>query len=147
LLRLLDAAREQRNLLSYRFPASGLAVFGEDLVPLDDAIRCARLFTELAQLNLACLEGSVRKLGGGPFELIEDDELWRTIRYETGSADLFDDDDHMRVSYFSRKHRRPVALVGLATAGLVEDFFGAWTSAMPDGFDPDRDWDLLLDVG
>jgi hypothetical protein len=39
-----------------------------------------------------------------------------------------------------------VALVGIATEGLVEDFFGAWSSDVEEGFDPDSDTDLLLDL-
>lgn len=145
-LRILNAAREQRNVTSYRFPTSGLALFGDDLVALDEAIDVARLFAELAQLNLACLEGSVRKLSGKTFELLDLDGVWNAMRYQTSTADLIDDDDYLRVGYFLRHYKRPVALIALATEGLVEEFFGAWHEDLPDAFDPDEKNDLLLDL-
>lgn len=143
-LRILDAAREQRNIISYRFPTSGLALFGDDLVMLEAAVRVARLFIELAQLNLACLEGSVRKLSGKTFELLDLDHVWHAMRYETSTTDLIDDGDYLRVGYFLRHYKRPMALVALATEGLVEEFFGAWHADFPDAFDPDENDDLLL---
>ena len=145
-LRILDTARQQRNVISYRFPTSGLALFGDDLVSLDEAISVARLFVELAQLNLACLEGSVRKRSGKTFELLDHDSVWHTMRYETSTADLIDDDDYSRVGYFLKRYNRPVALIALATKGLVEDFFGAWHDESTDAFNPDEDNDLLLDL-
>jgi hypothetical protein len=57
----LRAAKEQRDLFSYRFPATGLAIFGDSLVSVCEATGIARLLTELAQINLACLESQVTK--------------------------------------------------------------------------------------
>lgn len=145
-LRTLDAAREQRNVISYRFPTSGLALFRDNLVTLEEAVYVARLFAELTQLNLACLEGSVRKLSGKTFEQLDLDGVWHAMRYETSTADLIDDDDYLRVGYFLRHYKRPVALIALATEGLVEEFFGAWHEDLPDAFDPDENDDLLLDL-
>jgi hypothetical protein len=143
---VLRAAKEQRDLFSYRFPMSGLAVLGGDLVDLDEAIRIGRLFTELAQLNLACLEGAVAAKAPGVFSILEIDEIWRTIRYETSNNDLIDDDDYYRVGYFHRKYTSPVALIALATEGLIEDFFGSWHDDVEDGFNPDHNNRLLLDL-
>ena len=143
---ILRVAKEQRDLFSYRFPATGLSLFGPNLVDLDVAIDIARLFAELAQLNLACLEGEIRKQAPGPFSIPQVDDIWHTVRYLTAGEDFVDDDDYQRVGYFYRKYKRPVALIGIATEGLVEDFFGAWSSDNEEGFDPDRDTSLLLDL-
>lgn len=143
---ILSIAKEQRNLFSYRFPATGLSLFGASLVDLDVAIDIARLFTELTQLNLACLEGEIRKRTSGAFSTSEVDDMWHTVRYETEAQDLVDDDDYHRVGYFHRKYTGPIALVGMATEGLVEDFFGAWSSDNEVGFDPDIRTNLLLDL-
>jgi len=43
----LEAARNQRELFSYRFPATGLDIFGDDLIDIDDSIETARLFSDL----------------------------------------------------------------------------------------------------
>ena len=145
-LRILDTARNQRNVISYRFPTSGLALFRDDLVSLDEAVRVARLFTELTQLNLACLEGSVGKLSGKTFKLLDLDDVWHAMRYETSTASLIDDDDYLRVGYFLKHYQKPVALIALATEGLVEEFFGAWHEELADAFDPDKDDGLLLDL-
>ncbi|WP_310107159.1 hypothetical protein, partial [Sphingomonas sp. BE138] len=72
------------------------------------------------------------------------DDIWHTVRYETAGEDFVDDDDYQRVGYFYRKYTRPVALIGIATEGLVEDFFSAWSSEDEEGFDPDSDTQLLL---
>ncbi|MCP1229208.1 hypothetical protein [Acetobacter fabarum] len=143
---ILRIAQEQRNLFSYRFPATGLSLFGASLVDLDVAIDIARLFTELAQLNLACLEGEIRKKTSDAFSIPEADDMWHTLRYKTAAQDFIDDDDYYRVGYFHRKYTGPVALVGMATEGLVEDFFGAWSGDNQMGFDPDIRNDLLLDL-
>ncbi|WP_395495696.1 hypothetical protein [Acetobacter sp. KSO5] len=143
---ILRIAQGQRNLFSYRFPATGLSLFGASLVDLDVAIDIARLFTELAQLNLACLEGEISKKTSDAFSIPKVDDMWHTLRYKTAAQDFIDDDDYHRVGYFHSKYTGPVALVGMATEGLVEDFFGAWSSDNQVGFDPDIRNDLLLDL-
>jgi len=151
---ILRIAQEQRELFSYRFPATGLSLFGKSLVDLDVAINIARLFTELAQLNLACLEGEIRKETSEAFSMAEVDDIWLVARYNTmkkyfgqiKAHDLVDNDDYYRVRYFKERYRRPVALIGIATEGLVDDFFGAWCSENDVGFDPDIRNDLLLDL-
>ncbi len=144
--KILRAAQEQRELFSYRFPASGLSLFGEDLVDLDEAIDLARLFTELTQLNFACLEGEVRKNASSALTIADIDDIWYTFQYGKRWGGLIDDDDYFRVGQFHRKYRGPVALVAIAKEGLVEDFFGAWYDEDATGFNPDDNNNLLLDL-
>lgn len=145
----LLAAKDQRELFSYRFPSTGLGIFGDDVVTVDEVVGIARLLTELAQVNLACLESLMQKHHPDRrFGLLDVDDMWHTMRYDGATASLIDDEDYTRVAYFVRKYSSPASLAALATAGLVEDFFGAW-SADDDAegaFNPDRNWNLLLDL-
>ncbi|WP_246731316.1 hypothetical protein [Rhizobium leguminosarum] len=147
----LLAAKDQRELFSYRFPSSGLGIFGDDIVSVDEAVSIARLLTELAQINLACLENRVGKYHPEKkFGLLDIDDMWHTMRYDSNTASLIDDEDYSRVAYFVRKYRGPACLAALATDGLVDEFFGAW-SPVDDtddagDFNADRQWNLLLDV-
>lgn len=145
-LRLLDG-QQQRELFSYRFPASGLSVFEGNLIITEDAIETARLLAELAQFNLSCIEAAIRKHTNASFRVGGQDNLWDLMRYDTKTQGLIDDADYLRVGYFLRKYRHPTELISLATHGLLEDFFGAWVSEgeNPNGYDPDDDWNLLLD--
>jgi hypothetical protein len=144
----LEAGQNQREFFSYSFPATGLSIFGDDLIALDDAIETARLFADLTQLNLSCLEAAIMKHGKPPYSIVEQDVLWLLMRYDTKLGELIDDDDYQRVGYFLRKYRHPSELASLATAGLVEDFLGAWQSESDTNefYDPDRDWCLLLSL-
>lgn len=144
--KILRAAKDQRDLFSYRFPSSGLAIFGQDLITVDRAVSTARFFTELAQLNSACLEAAAKE-GKGSYELLEVDDVWHLMKYETETGELVDDEDYNRVAYFHRKYRGPRALVSMATEGLVEDFFGAWSDELESGgYDGSINYNLLLDV-
>jgi hypothetical protein len=149
----LWAAKEQRDLFSYRFPASGLAIFGDNLVHVSEATGIARLLTELAQINLACLESRVAHHNPNRiFELLELDDMWHTMQYEmkVSTETLIDDEDYGRVGYFVRKYRGPVSLGALATDGLVDEFFRAWQPTNDrddlDWFNADQQWNLLLDI-
>ncbi len=147
----LRAAKEQRDLFSYRFPASGLAIFGDSLVSVGEATGIARLFTELAQINLACLESQVKKHNPEKlFELLELDDMWHTMQYDMKTETLIDDEDYSRVGYFVRKYKGPAPLVALATDGLVDEFFRAWgpidDQEDADRYNADQQWDQLLDI-
>jgi len=149
----LWAAKEQRELFTYRFPASGLAIFGDKLIHPSEATGIARLLTELAQINLSCLEGRVvQRHPEKRFELLELNDMWRAMQYEMKKSieTLIDDEDYGRVGYFVRKYQRPVSLGALATDGLVDEFFGAWQSKDDrkgaDWFNADQQWETLLDI-
>jgi hypothetical protein len=144
-------AKEQRDLFSYRFPATGLTIFGDSLMSVGEATGIARLLTELAQINLACLEGRVTKHNPKrSFDILELDDMWHTMQYDMKTETLIDDEDYSRIGYFVRKYKGPAALAALATDGLVEEFFGAWQPTderdVADRFNADQQWDLLLDI-
>jgi hypothetical protein len=144
----LWAAKEYRELFSYRFPASGLRILRREAISLDRMIELGRCFTELTQINLACLEGAVKKHKPGQYQLLEREDISRLMDYgiERGTSGLVDEDDWHRIGYFYKKHNAPVALIALATEGLVEDFFGAWSHEAVNGYDPDEHWSLFLNI-
>ncbi|OSI24556.1 hypothetical protein BST65_17455 [Bradyrhizobium canariense] len=113
----------------------------------------ARLLTELAQINLSCLEARVAQRNPEKrFDLLEQDDMWHAMQYEMKNSieTLIDEEDYGRVRYFVRKYRRPVSLVALATDGLVDEFFSAWQPKNDqhdsDWFNADQQWDTLLDI-
>lgn len=144
---VLRTAQHQREMFSYRFPATGPFLFREDLLAVSAVESLARFLTELAQLNSACLEAAVRKKAKGPYTLLESDDTWSTMKYAFGGQELVDDDDHYRMGKFARKISMPIPLTVIASHGLLEDFFGAWCAEESSNglFDPDDHWTLLLD--
>lgn len=143
---VLRAARDQRELFSYRFPALGPSLLEGKLLSVREAQTLARFLTEMAQLNTECLEASVRKHAPGPWALLETDDTWLTMTYEASEESFIDHDDWSRLGWYFAKWKRPLPLSILATEGLVEDFFGAWAAEREDVYDPDENWALLLDV-
>jgi hypothetical protein len=144
-------AKEQRDLFSYRFPATGLAIFGENIVQVSEATGIARLLTELAQINLTLLEGRISKHNPNrSFEVLNQHDLLHTMQYDMKTEALIDDEDLSRVDHLMRHFKGPAPLATLATEGLVEDFFGAWQpkseADVPGRFNPDNQWNLLLDI-
>ncbi|MGI6854263.1 hypothetical protein [Mesorhizobium sp. 1B3] len=147
----LLAAKDQRELFSYRFPSTGLSVFGDQLVSVGEAISLGRFLVELSQINLACLEARVARFWPSTaFRMLELEDMWHAMQYEMSTATLIDDEDYHRVGYFVRNYRSPRSLVSMATDGLVDDFFGAWSpldeNADKNSFDADRQCNLLLDI-
>ncbi|MDF1848781.1 MAG: hypothetical protein P1U69_16395 [Parvibaculaceae bacterium] len=143
---LAKRAQAQRELFSYRFPASGLGVFGDDLVSSNEIETMARKLVELAQVNLSCFETAIARKTTRSFKLLDLDDVWKLMKYETSTGELIDDDDYQRVGYFIHKYKTPSTFPALATEGLVEDFFGAWHDEKEEGYDPDRNWNLLVDI-
>lgn len=145
----LSRARSQREAFSYRFPGQGLKVFNSSLLSFEEALDTAQLLCDLSQANFACLESSVRKHSNPPFKITYNSAIWDLVGPEGELSEFIDSDDSHRVSYFIRKHDRPCELSGLATEGLIEDFFGAWQIDEEDAdgaYNPDQEWDLLIDV-
>lgn len=146
----LQDSKIQRELFSYSFPASGFTASGFEPESLDCSIKIARLFTDLTQLNSACLEASVDKHGNPPFDFDGDAVIKCTAINSREGVLIFDYDDCHRSDYFMRKTDKPYCIFSLATEGLVEDFFGAWVDhheiTKEGGYDPDCDWHLLMSV-
>ena len=136
---VLIRAKHHRELLSYSFPATGVREF-KAAINLDEIGKVAALLCEVAELNSECLEAAWNRHSGIRHEP-KWDELTTLCTYE-GSPGFSDDHDAYRAGYMMRKHSGPVALAGIATAGMIEDFFGAWceedeSPVSEDRFNPD----------
>ena len=131
-----------------RFPSTALRIFGDDIVSVHEAIDIARLLTDLAQINLACLESRVERYHPKrSFALLDVDDMWHTMQYYVVTASLIDDEDYSRVAYFVRKYTGPTCLGALATDGLLDEFFSAWSPLDDNGdqgaFNVDRQCNLV----
>ena len=146
----LEEAKSQRELFSYRFPANGFTTSEFETGSLAKAIYSSQLFADLTQLNLECLEASIDKYCEPPFGFNNDEVINLTSSYSKNGERLFDPEDIYRVNYFMRKTDRPHSIFYLAKDGLLEDFFGAWSSedeiVENEGYDPDRNWSLLISL-
>jgi hypothetical protein len=137
---LLKTAQAQRELYSYRFPATGLALMQDNTISLEDVTEICRLLTDLAKLNSDCLESSLRKNAPGDFKIIYGDDLAIAMTYEVDGVEKEDDDDYYRIGYQVRKFSTVSNLAFMATDGLRDDYFGNWTAdddCDGDAFNPD----------
>jgi hypothetical protein len=92
----------------------------------------------LAELNSEVLETAWKTHSGEVFE-VEWGQMSDFCRYDAG-IQMTDGDDHYRLGYL-KKYSGPACLVSIATAGMIDDFLGAWCApdndAEGDSFDPD----------
>jgi hypothetical protein len=143
-------ALKARELFSYSFPAEGLSSARDSLPPnLGDVIDICQALAELAQLHSECIQSAFR--GAAPVSLDRESPSFRNLyQYEHRlSGSIFvDSEDRYRLWQIERHLQRPLSLHIMARQGLVEDFFGAWTTKQREvgSFDPDKtDWRLIFD--
>ena len=130
---------------SYRFPAKGIPPL-EPPADFDSVRRVCRLLGEVAQLRSEILQAAIEK-HAGELPPLDVDALRRCFEYSSFSGTFVDDDDLHRVAFWKRQNAGPFNLNLLATAGLVEDYFGSWAAdeeeASPDVYEPD-DWRIIF---
>jgi hypothetical protein len=112
---------------------------------LDDIREACSLLAELSQLNSECLISALRRYGPGNLDIADIDDVRLAIYYELGTDEDIDNDDYYRIGRYFEKHHMPTTVSLMATEGLIEDFFGAYTGERsPTAFDPDEDIDVLF---
>ena len=136
---LLNRSQSLRELFSYRFPATGLAITNER-PSSEEVFVWARRLAELAELNSECLASALAKHCTAEFQ-IDWHQLADLCGYETPKHEL-DSDDYYRLGYLSRK-KPAFELMYIARPGMIEDFFGAWIAdedfGLPEhAFDPEH---------
>jgi hypothetical protein len=116
--------KAQRELISYRAPASGDTNLGSDY----DIKYFATLLAEVAQFNSELLESSVKKntLKEHHVFLSEHAKQICHIDIDIEGFEYFDPEDRYRLGYIARKQPYPSNLQLFMTEGQVEDFIGAW---------------------
>ena len=124
LKRLVLQLKAQREVISYRAPASGGAVLdgGYDLYEL------LIILAELAQFNSELLEQSVSKNAAKDTFVLESNDVARLASFEIEGFTFSDSEDACRLNYIFRKQPRPYNLASTMTEGQTEDFIGAWDS-------------------
>lgn len=144
---LMLKAKDYREMFSYKFPLTGIPNLPEELsVELTEVIGVATVLVEVAQFNSEKLAEAFRKNCIERSFEVDDDTLNRCLVYETKNMSFVDFDDAYRISKIVRKKNRPCSLDTTMDAGMVDDFFGAWTSPKEAGaFDPDFDCRIIYD--
>lgn len=144
----LGQLRAHRELFSYRFPLSGPDFVGRLSLDPEPVTDLARLIAELASLNTECFQAALKKYASDdiPVPLVPD-HAWASL-YSLADADVNDKLDRYRFGKYVRGWRTVSTLEVMATDGLMDDLFGAWTHSGdendPDGFNPDNYSRLLL---
>jgi uncharacterized protein (UPF0332 family) len=145
--KVLKRAQAQRELYSYRFPATGLAFIEGKAVKLSEAEELCQLLTDLAKLNSDCLESALRKHNPGQFRVAQGDAIRIAMTYKLDGIEIEDDDDYYRIGYHIRKFSTVSNLAFMATDGLRDDYAIRWSADElhdEDAFNPDDYMYLLL---
>ncbi|RJV08713.1 hypothetical protein DWZ67_02105 [Bacteroides sp. AF34-31BH] len=142
--KLIDWAREYREIFSYKFPANGLT---GHLINFEDVVIVCRLLCEIAQLQSAILEAAIAKHVTQHYP-IDEMEIIRTYVYGEKNFQFIDSEDGYRLNYIQRKVARPLSIINTMTEGMVEDFFGAWCidTNENDIYNPDENWRIIFPV-
>jgi plasmid maintenance system killer protein len=144
----LRMAQAQREIFSYRFPASGPAFFENwSPVTVQEAIHMCSLLAEVAQLNSECLSSSLNKNAPGPYLIVGGEGFELCSMYEGSDFDDVDYDDAYRSTKYAKHGSKPLCLYWTATEGLVEDFFGSWCAeenAPEYAFNIDQHWRIIF---
>ncbi|HIF9542347.1 TPA: hypothetical protein ACX6S1_002585 [Photobacterium damselae] len=114
--------KAQRELISYKAPASGDANLGFDY----DIERFATLLAEVAQFNSELLESSVKKNTSKDDHVLLNKHAEQVCNIEIEGFEFYDGEDRHRMDYVRRKQPHPLNLELFMTEGQVEDFIGAW---------------------
>lgn len=147
--KVLTQIRDYRELFSYKFPTTGLKQLPEEVsAQIEDVIELCRLLVEVAEFQSERLDQSFTKNCKDKKFGYTEDVLKKLIWFETYDSQFYDDDDYYRLSRFVAKGKKPTSLSLTMNAGMVDDFFGAWTDTdNRDGvrFDPDNNIRLIYD--
>jgi hypothetical protein len=136
--------RDDREMFSYKFPATGTAR-AQTEKNFDAVVDLCSLLAENAQLNSECLEASINRNVVGNYSF-NPEVAEKCFLYETPSKRFVDEDDAYRIAYIARRDPKPYNLLRMATEGLLDDFFGSWAPEADEGdpYNPDQEWRVLL---
>lgn len=127
---IILTAKDNRELFSYKFPASGLQLINDNS---NEVSRQVNLIRELAHLNSQILDVMLEKIEDKVVFEIDgslNSVLYKLFDYEG----KIDNDDYYNAGYIGRKIKRPMPLSVMICEGREEDFYLNWT---PDNEDED----------
>ena len=147
--KMLFTLKGQRELFSYKFPATGL----QELVDYEDVVTYCAILAELTELESEQIEKVYKKKilsnSNGDWMILDEDIMKYTFTYFINSEknkvlEVVDWDDFYRVA---RHCKYPQAIISTITEGMAEDFFGAWAKNEDDTediFNPDDNWQRIF---
>lgn len=149
LKRACKLLKAQRELISYRAPASG----DSNLSDSYNIIEICTILAEVAQFNSELLELSVTKNAVEGDFVVNSDDIAKIVNVEIEGHRFYDFYDATRLSYVKRKQPRPFNLASFMTEGQTEDFIGAWDN--DENYDDDdsiyhggspSEWQTIFDI-
>lgn len=149
--------RGQRELFSYKFPASGII----DEICLDEVVDICGILVELAELASRQVQKVFeKKFLSTDGNILSEEQTWmqpdenfinKLICYsikqprDSELIEWVDREDWHRINYIYRKVKYPVSILFTLTEGMTEDFFRAWCAKEDkDSFNPDMKLDLIF---
>jgi hypothetical protein len=122
LKKICKLLKAQRELISYRAPASG----DSNLSDSYDINDICTILAEVAQFNSELLEASVTKNASKEDFVVHYSDIDKIVNVEIEGQNFYDRYDSIRLSCVQRKQSRPYNLASFMTEGQTEDFIGAW---------------------
>ena len=122
LKKICKLLKAQRELISYRAPASG----DSNLSDSYDINDICTILAEVAQFNSELLEASVTKNASKEDFVVHYSDIDKIVNVEIEGQKFYDRYDSIRLNYVQRKQSRPYNLASFMTEGQTEDFIGAW---------------------
>lgn len=144
LCRLLKA---QRELISYRAPASGDSNLDNNY----NVEKICTILAEMAQFNSVLLESSLKKNANPADFVLYREDISKIVNVNIEGIEFKDRFDAMRLNYIRRKGPFPSNIKCMMTEGQTEDYIGAWDD--DDNEDPEIyhggspcDWQSIFDI-
>ncbi len=141
--------KAQRELISYRAPASGDA----NLENSYDVEKTCTILAELAHFNSVLLEASVKKNANPEYFVVHHKDIDKIVHVNIEGVEFYDRYDSYRLDYIRRKGPYPSNLLCTMTEGQTEDYIGAWDNneeyeddgSIYHGGSP-CDWQTIFDI-
>ncbi len=144
LKRLAQQLKAQREVVSYKAPASGDSILDNSY----DLFELLIILAEAAQFNSELLEASVNRNASPESFFVEYGNIQQISKFEIEGFSFSDPEDSHRLDYISRKQPRPLNLALTMTEGQTEDFIGAWDGEEEGMFNNGSplDWQEIFDI-
>jgi len=158
---LLNYLKNQRELFSYKFPASGIL----NEIKYEQTVDICGLLAELTELSSYKIQEvyerkfvDIDKLPNKTEtswmsfdqEVIQKSYKYDSVEITGDKFERVDSEDFYRIDYINRKIKFPTSVIFTMTEGMTEDFFGAWCkskeSLNEDDFNPDLDWNRIFPI-
>lgn len=120
--------KAQRELISYRAPASGDTNLGGDY----NLIELLTILAEAAEFNSELLQTSIDKNADPLMFEVLDEHIHLIANVAIEGYTFSDSEDYHRLGYVQRKTKRPYHLGLFMTEGQTEDFIGSWDGDQDD---------------